>query len=456
MKTPVVAIFDVGKTNKKLFLFDSQYRVVFERSARFTETVDEDGDPCENLDSLRLSVFDSLHEVFRNPEFDVRAINFAAYGASLVYLDEQGKPLTPLYNYLKPYPEQLQEKFYSDYGGEEEFSFRAGSPVLGSLNSGMQLYRIKYERPALFERIHRALHLPQYLSFLVSGQTYTDMTSIGCHTNLWDFTKNDYHEWVKAEGLLPKLAPIVDGNQVFPASFPGNNYGVGVGLHDSSSALIPYLVNFDEPFVLISTGTWCISLNPFNSTPLTAAELQSDCLNYISYMGMPVKASRLFAGYEHEQQVKRIADYFGESTAKYRSMPYNRALMRRLRQSQPEGQPLGDKVSAFGMRELDSFANDTEAYHQLVADLVELQKKSTNLILEGDKVKRIFVDGGFSKNQIYMSLLAESFPDMEVYAASMAQATAVGAALAIHDAWNNTPPPSDLIALRFYAHSKDD
>lgn len=456
MKTPVVAIFDVGKTNKKLFLFDSQYRVVFERSARFTETVDEDGDPCENLDSLRLSVFDSLHEVFRNPQFDVKAINFAAYGASFVYLDEQGKPLTPLYNYLKPYPEQLQKKFYADYGGEEEFSFRAGSPVLGSLNSGMQLYRIKYERPALFERIHRALHLPQYLSFLVSGQTYTDMTSIGCHTNLWDFSKNDYHDWVAAEGLLPKFAPIVSGSEVFPASFPGNNYGVGVGLHDSSSALIPYLVNFEEPFVLISTGTWCISLNPFNRTPLTAAELQADCLNYISYKGAPVKASRLFAGYEHEQQVKRIADYFQESTAKYRTMPYNRAVMRRLRQNQPQGQALGDKVSAFGLRELSSFANDTEAYHQLVADLVDLQRKSTTLIVNEGKVKRIFVDGGFSKNQIYMSLLAECFPDMEVYAASMAQATAVGAALAIHDAWNNTPPPSDLIALRFYAHSKDE
>jgi hypothetical protein len=62
-KQSVIAIFDVGKTNKKLFLFDEQYKIVFERSAKFNETVDEDGDPCENLDSLRLSVFDSLREV---------------------------------------------------------------------------------------------------------------------------------------------------------------------------------------------------------------------------------------------------------------------------------------------------------------------------------------------------------------------------------------------------------
>ncbi|RYE01350.1 MAG: carbohydrate kinase, partial [Sphingobacteriaceae bacterium] len=116
MKTPVVAIFDVGKTNKKLFLFDENYRIVFEKSAQFKETVDEDGDPCENLESLRLSVFDSLREVFRLKEFEIKAINFSTYGASFVYVDENGEPLTPLYNYLKPYPEPLKEQFYQTYG----------------------------------------------------------------------------------------------------------------------------------------------------------------------------------------------------------------------------------------------------------------------------------------------------------------------------------------------------
>ena len=102
MRQPVIAVIDVGKTNKKLFLFDQGYRMVYERSARFMETTDEDGDPCENLESLRLSVFDSLRHVFSRKEFSVKALNFSAYGASFVYLDEEGNPLTPLYNYLKP------------------------------------------------------------------------------------------------------------------------------------------------------------------------------------------------------------------------------------------------------------------------------------------------------------------------------------------------------------------
>src|SRR5690606_38827168 len=131
MKKPVIAVFDVGKTNKKLFLFDEHYKIVFERSARFLETVDEDGFPCENLESLRLSIFDSLHEVFRKQEFEIKAINFSTYGASFVYIDENGRPLTPLYNYLKPYPEKLRDTFYSQYGGEEVFASQTASPVLG-------------------------------------------------------------------------------------------------------------------------------------------------------------------------------------------------------------------------------------------------------------------------------------------------------------------------------------
>ncbi len=410
----VIAIFDVGKTNKKLFLFDENYKIVFERSARFIETSDEDGFPCENLDSLKLSVFDSLREVFRIKEFNIKAINFTSYGASFVYLNEQLRAFAPLYNYLKPYPELLQKQFYDTYGGEEEFSFRTASPVLGSLNSGMQLYRIKYEKPDLFREIKYALHLPQYLSFLISGTVCSDITSIGCHTNLWDFQKNEYHNWVSREGINEKLAPIHSCTEVVPASFPGNKYSVGIGLHDSSAALIPYLMNFHEPFILISTGTWCISLNPFNHSPLTKEELKNDCLCFMSYEGNPIKASRLFAGNEHEQQVKRISERFNQSAAQYRQMDYNPATITALQDKNGTLGHLIEKtkiqnICLFTARDLSSFKNDEEAYHQLMLDIMAQQYLSTQLVLKGTTVKRIFVDGGFSSNAIYMNLLASAF-----------------------------------------------
>ena len=46
---PVLAIFDIGKTNKKIFLFNEQYKIVFEESVTMAETVDEDGFPCEDI-----------------------------------------------------------------------------------------------------------------------------------------------------------------------------------------------------------------------------------------------------------------------------------------------------------------------------------------------------------------------------------------------------------------------
>ncbi|SHM27605.1 FGGY-family carbohydrate kinase [Mucilaginibacter sp. OK098] len=450
---PVIVVFDVGKTNKKLFLFDENYQIVYEKSARFIETVDEDGFPCENLESLRLSVFDSLSEVFRLKEFNIKAVNFSSYGASFVYVGEDGKPVAPLYNYLKPYPEELSRKFYAEYGGEETFSIQTASPVLGSLNSGLQLYRLKKEKPEVFNQVKYALHLPQYLSFLLTGNHYSDLTSIGCHTGMWDFEKNRYHEWIQREGVALKLPPIVPANKISAPLFPGTNYKVGAGLHDSSAALIPYLVNFHEPFILISTGTWCISLNPFNQQTLTVQELKNDCLSFLQYQGYPVKASRLFSGNEYEQQVKRIAAHFNVDVIKYRSIAYNPEVVKKLKKnhSQVFYEDNFKKESVFGTRELTGFKNDTEAYHQLMLDLINLQVASTQLILKGTLVKRIFVDGGFSKNSVFMHLLAAEFKGLEVFAASMAQASAVGAALTIHKAWNTRPIPNDIIQLKYYS-----
>jgi sugar (pentulose or hexulose) kinase len=438
----VIAVIDVGKTNKKLLLFDEEYNIVHERSARFTETVDEDGDPCENLESLRLSVFDSLRSVLSRTEFALRAVNFSAYGASFVHIDEDGNPVLPLYNYLKSYPASLQSDLHDRYGGADAFSVATASPVLGSLNSGLQLYRIAQEQPAPWARVRYSLHLPQYLSFLLTGKACSDITSIGCHTALWDFGKQQYHNWVAAEGIAPKLAPIAEAHSVSRAVFPGSSYVVGPGLHDSSAALIPYLASFQEPFLLLSTGTWCISLNPFNREPLTATELAQDCLCYLQYRGTPVKAARYFAGPVHDEGVARIAAHFGQDPIKYRTQGYRPELIPLLEQNEPLD---------FSARDLSEFADDEAAYHQLIMDIIREQVRSTSLVLRGSEVKRLFVDGGFSRNAVFMNGLAAAFPQLEVFAASMPQATALGAALAIHDQWNPRALPNTLIRLQHYA-----
>ena len=180
------------------------------------ETKDEDGDTCEDLDLLNSWIRGSLIKPEQAGDIEIRAINFSAYGASFVYIGENEKPVTPLYSYLKSYPEKIKRQFYDQYGGEKTFSMLTASPVLGSLNSGMQLYRLKYEDPEKFSRIRYALHLPQYLSWLLTRKACSDITSIGCHTNLWNFSKNYYHEWVYREAIMDKLAPIQSSGMVYP------------------------------------------------------------------------------------------------------------------------------------------------------------------------------------------------------------------------------------------------
>jgi sugar (pentulose or hexulose) kinase len=453
----VIAIFDIGKTNKKLLLFDEDYKVVHEESTQLIEVTDEDGFACEDVLALSTWVNDAFQRLLNDDRFQIKAVNFSAYGASFVYLDQDLEVISPLYNYLKPFSAALQKKFYTTYGGESRVSKETASPVLGNLNSGMQLYRLKHEKPEVFSKISYALHLPQYLCFLLSGKLHTDITSIGCHTNLWDFQGKQYHKWVTKEGMAEKFAPLLKSNAI--AGHTTEKIPVGGGLHDSSSALIPYLASFKEPFILLSTGTWCITLNPFNHSQLSDLELHQDCLCYLSYQGKPVKASRLFAGYEHEQQIKRLATFFKKPEDYYKSVACDLEIIQQLELSKAFMKRGADEVmiqqSVFDKRDLKKFKNYEAAYHQLIADIITQQLYSTNLVLKGTPVKRIFVDGGFGKNPIFMHMMADVFTDIEVYAASVAQASALGAALVLHEKWNKKVLSTDIIELKYYSeHQK--
>ena len=115
---------------------------------------------------------------------------------------------------------------------------------------------------------------------------------------------------------------------MFATAMYGENVFVGTGIHDSSAALAPYFYDGTEPFVLISTGTWCITMNPFNETPLTKAELEADCLCYLSVQQTPVKASRLFMGHIHDVNLKHIAAHFGVEPKAFEQMQWTNEEIR--------------------------------------------------------------------------------------------------------------------------------
>jgi len=450
MRLHVIAILDIGKTNKKLLLFNEQYEVVFETSVTIKETVDEDGDACEDIAALSQWAINSIQEISTHPKFEIKAINFSAYGASFIYIDAFGKPLTPLYNYLKVYPKKLQGEFESRFNQDGNFYIQTASPKLGSLNSGLQLFRLQKEQPILFEKVVAAMHLPQYISFLFTSQATSDITSIGCHTGLWDYNHQAYHDWVNASGIDHKLAPITMPAITKLVNIHNQELQIGIGLHDSSAALIPYLKYFEAPFILISTGTWCISMNPFNDSPLTQAQLENDCLCYMSYTGKPVKAARLFAGYEHEQVIAKLASQYNKPLDYYKTVAFDLNLVSKHNLNNIDSAlPVGVNTSEFSYKKLTQFVNYELAYHEFMVDIIKQQYVSTSLIMSST-IQTIYVDGGFSNNVIFMSLLATLFPRLKVCAALLPQSSSRGAAMVIHDIWNRQPLPINLISIKEY------
>ncbi|NJM26256.1 MAG: hypothetical protein HC859_12945 [Bacteroidia bacterium] len=130
------------------------------------------------------------------------------------------------------------------------------------------------------------------------------------------------------ERLLPPLN-VAD----YTVRHPEYPLKVGIGVHDSSAALMPYLVSRHTPFLLLSTGTWNICFNPFSDTPLTVDEMRHDCLCYLTYNGKPVKASRIFLGNEHDAQVQKLARYFRRDSDEIRSMNFDEACYHKLMMS---------------------------------------------------------------------------------------------------------------------------
>lgn len=439
--TEVTAIFDVGKTNKKLFLFDNRCNVVYEYSETLPEIKDDDGFPCEDVQLLKEWMLSLWSRIISNKDYEISSVNFTAYGASFVHLNGNGQPVTPLYNYLKPFSNELAEKLYEQYGGRWNFSSITSSPPMGMLNSGLQLLWLKYRKPDSFLKINWSLHLPQYLSFLFSGKKVSEFTSIGCHTALWDFARSNYHPWVKNEGMDKLLAPLISNPVVGELELNNRNVSIGTGLHDSSSALIPYFKKGNEPFLLISTGTWCITLNPFNRQVLTKEELSLDCLCYLTPGGKPVKASRIFLGREHEYQSERIERHFEKSKGycntinfdpqKLNSLLSENSINKRLIPAQLEGTgPFPGKT--LNEWNLSQFSSCEHAYLQLLLDLTSMLKYSVQLVDSSD-TKTIFVEGGFGNNEVFMNLFASHLPNKQVKSSHLKQATALGAALQVNE-----------------------
>ncbi|MEN8966503.1 MAG: FGGY family carbohydrate kinase [Polaribacter sp.] len=435
MKQKVTAVFDIGKTNKKFFLFDKNFTEVYKEYTSFDEIEDEDGHPTEDINALQNWIKKVFHTILKSDKFNVKAINFSTYGASFVHLDQNGEILTPLYNYTKEIDQDIVEQFYNKHGNDLELIRTSGSSKSpGLLNSGLQLYWLKYKKPEVFKKIKYSLHLPQYLSYIFSGVPLSEFTSIGCHTILWNYETKDYQDWVYKEGVHNILPPIVSTETSLNMNYNGKRVKIGVGIHDSSSALLPYVRSVKKPFVLISTGTWSIALNPFVDTPLTNEDVKADCINYMRINGKPVKSSRLFLGNEYKIQVTKLTEKFGVDKDYHKTVEFNYDVYFEILQDFNHS----FKWESFEHKNMPVktnylYNNFEHAYHHLMVELVMLQVESVKRIANAEKIDRLYIDGGFSDNDIYIKLLSHYLRGMKLRTTKASLGSALGAAIAISD-----------------------
>lgn len=418
-------------------MFDRRFNVLEEQAEIFPEIRDDDGFPADDLPRVSAWMKDRYRYYLDHKKYAITHCNVSGYGASLVNLDAQGDLLPPFYNYLKPFPPQTAKLFTQLYNSRNEVCLRTASPYLGLLNSGLQLFWQKHDRPDLFGRIGTTLHLPQYFASLLNGTHCAEITSVGCHTMLWDYQSNGYHEWVKKEGLDHLFPPLLETTHTVSRLEGSRTVRLGVGVHDSSAALMPYLATQENPFLLLSTGTWNICFNPFSTSPLSEQELASDCLCYLTYQGRPVKASRIFLGHEHEAQVNLLSHHFGVDADYYKSIRFDPRLFDSLtgsgaaeRPFYPIGMegtgPLPEK--SVHQTQLNSFASMEEAYHQLMRYLVQWQLLSINLIDPLGDIKDLIVVGGFTRNALFLEILRRTMRNRRVLISDHPRASALGAA----------------------------
>jgi sugar (pentulose or hexulose) kinase len=287
------------------------------------------------------------------------------------------------------------------------------------------------EKPEVWGNVTSILHYPQYLSYLFTKKITADFTSVGAHTATWDFDKMQYHSWLKAANI--NLPEPVNGEKAISTDINGYLVAVGSGLHDSSSSIIPILEKEKgNDFILLSTGTWIIAMNPFSSETLTQHQLTNNCLCFMTPKKQQVKSSMQFLGRIHEVYLKPLSEHFNVDINKHLHLGLNEKVCKGLIEENAQIF-LADGIDTnFEANEnlFKYFSSYETAYYQLIFEISKKVITGINLITDKDKsIKNIHISGGFNKNEIFIKYLTLLKKGIIIKISDCKNESALGAAL---------------------------
>jgi sugar (pentulose or hexulose) kinase len=442
-------VLDVGKTLSKLTLFAPGGRAIEQRK-RANQRVDGGSYPSLDVAGIEAFLEEGLRTFARLA--DIGHIIPVGHGAAAAIIEGDHLAAPPL-DYEHPIPAAIRET----YDAQRDPFLETGSPALPlGLNLGAQLHFLETLEPTLFSKDSRIVPWAQYWSWLVSGVAASEVTSLGCHTDLWRPLARRPSDLAVYRGWAERLAPLQPAAAVLGplrttwAERTGLSSSVQIhcGLHDSNAALLaarwfPELASCES--TVLSTGTWFVALRtPAHQAPLAMASLDErrDCLMNVDVASNPVPSVRFMGG----REIELLLGSNGGGLDAPADQP---ALLARVAEVLASGAmalptlvpgcgPFPNARARWISTPDDDFARRAaiSLYAALVADAA--------LDLIGSR-ERLLIEGRFSACEVFVRALASLRPDMKVYVTDGPSGDAsFGALQLVHPGLR---PPCSLIAV---------
>jgi sugar (pentulose or hexulose) kinase len=296
-----VAVIDIGKSNAKVAIVDLVAMKEVAVRTRPNAVLRIGPYPHHDIDGLWAFILESL--VALNKERAVDAISVTTHGATAAVLDAAGDLAMPVLDYEHDGPDTMR----AAYEKVRPLFRETGSPALPiGLNLGAQLFWQEQAHQEMFARVAKIVMYPQYWAMRLTGVAASEVTSLGCHTDLWNPSARDFSSLVDAMGWRKHFPPLRPASDVLGSILPEIAVSIGLragtpvvcGIHDSNASLLPHLMTRKPPFAVVSTGTWVVSMAVGGKT--LSLDPARDTLVNVNAFGDPVPSARFMGGREFE------------------------------------------------------------------------------------------------------------------------------------------------------------
>ena len=411
-----LAVLDVGKTNVKLAVLDAQGAVLWERR-RSNTVLDAPPYPHYDVDGIWRWLLDELGVAAGR--YPIDAIVTTTHGACAALVSDSALAL-PVLDYEHPAP----ELFSADYAALCDSFALTYSPTLpAGLNLGRQLYWQAKTFPQQFAQVRQILLYPQYWSWRLSGVAATEVTSLGCHTDLWRPQSGVFSGLAAKMGWGKLFPPFTPAWQSLGSLLPEIAAQTGLspqcevisGIHDSNASLLRHLLSrpAGEPFIVVSTGTWVI-IGAIGAS-LAGLAGERDMLANVDVLGRPVACARFMGGREFAA--------LNDPPAAGCTDVDIAALVERGVFALPAFADAGGPFMGRRGRLLGMIGKGEERYALASLYCALLTDYCLSALgAEGD----IVIEGSFTSNPYYAALLAALRPQQQVWLSSDAAGTVGG------------------------------